>query len=188
MSEATTSPACVLVPFPNGRSEHQQRVDRFMAHAGQDLPSQPCRPPAAVRIRCAKLITEEYLETMAALGVSVIHDIGMTSRKLSRETALAFIDNGQFDIAETIDGCCDLRVVTTSTLSACGVPDEEPQRLVDEANLAKFGPGGYRREDGKWIKPPDHKSPDFNAWLRELARRAAYEVAGPAGEAMVARG
>lgn len=44
--------------------------------------------------------------------------------------------------------------------------DVIPQQLVDENNLAKFGPGGYRRDDGKWIKPPGHKPPAIAKALR----------------------
>lgn len=42
-----------------------------------------------------------------------------------------------------------------------GVADVSPQRLVDESNLAKFGPGWRLREDGKVIKPPDWVKPDL---------------------------
>jgi predicted HAD superfamily Cof-like phosphohydrolase len=63
------------------------------------------------------------------------------------------------DLLQVIDGCCDIKVVTTGTLSAFGVHDSPFQQEVDRTNLAKFGPGGHRRDDGKWIKPPDWQPP-----------------------------
>ena len=68
-------------------------------------------------------------------------------------------DQGDADLCAIVDGCCDLSVVTIGTLSACGVPDELFLKLVDENNLAKFGDGHSIREDGKLIKPSDHKPP-----------------------------
>ncbi|RME74113.1 MAG: hypothetical protein D6785_16225, partial [Planctomycetota bacterium] len=62
-------------------------------------------------------------------------------------------------LVEIADGCADIMVVTTGTLSACGISDIPLQEEVDQNNLSKFGPGGYEREDGKWVKPPDHKPP-----------------------------
>lgn len=47
----------------------------------------------------------------------------------------------------------------------------QPMRLleeVDRSNLAKFGPGGRRREDGKWVKPDDWQPPDIKGVLQKL--------------------
>ena len=63
------------------------------------------------------------------------------------------------------DGCADIKVVTTGTLSAFGIPDMMIQEEVDAANLRKFSEGGYRREDGKWMKPPDWTPPDIDGIL-----------------------
>jgi predicted HAD superfamily Cof-like phosphohydrolase len=81
---------------------------------------------------------------------------------------LELINDFALNTAEVIDGCCDLKVVTTGTLSAFGLPDELFQEEVDTNNLAKFGPGGRRREDGKWVKPPNHKPPDIAGLLKRL--------------------
>lgn len=126
------------------------------------------------RILRAKLILEEAFETVYALGVSV----GYPSSSLAKneETgdmplyldALVYRADLEYNPVEVIDGCCDIKVVTTGTLVAMGVPDEPFQHAVDANNLAKFGPGGYRREDGKWVKPPGHKPPDIEGILQEL--------------------
>jgi len=41
-------------------------------------------------------------------------------------------------LKDIINGCCDVLVVTTGTLSACGVNDIRPVEIVDENNLDKF--------------------------------------------------
>lgn len=121
------------------RSNHQQMVDEFMEKAGQDVPKLPTVPSNHTRCLRAKLILEEAFETIEkGLGIKV-------SRKYSDSHSVP-IDYSQFtyavknvfDMTELVDGCCDLRVVTTGTLSACGVADEKVQHAVDLSNLAKF--------------------------------------------------
>lgn len=140
------------------RSEHQQRVDAFMQLAGQELPPVPVMPCAAVRKLRANIIFEETLETINGLGFAI------------KETAPGVYKLEEMfepNLIETVDGCADLRVVTTGTLSALGVSDIPLQEEVDLNNLRKFGPGSYRREsDGKWMKPPGHQPPDILAVLR----------------------
>lgn len=138
------------------KSFHQKRVEKFMGLAQQELPLSPTIPSHEVLRLRAKLILEEALETVQALGF---------------EADVVF--HGDFvrppqNLVGILDGCADLSVVTIGTLSACGVPDIELLELVDANNLAKFGPGGYRRDDGKWIKPPGHKAPDIAGLLEML--------------------
>lgn len=154
------------------RSVHQQRVDEFMRLAQQELPEKPLMNPSfEIRRLRAKLILEEALETIYN-GLGII--VTVRSPKvpghwlLELDNQFQFQDNDSFDMIETIDGCCDIKVVTTGTLSALGIPDEPFQDEVDKNNLAKFGPGGWRRDDGKWMKPPDHKAPDIAGILKEL--------------------
>lgn len=144
------------------RSEHQHLVDRFMLMAGQAVPITPQNPEPGVRKLRAKLILEEALECIRGLGVDVHVSFDTTAVSVTnQESTLVFHEKEKYDIVEVVDGCCDIKVVTTGTLSAFGINDLKPQELTDMNNLAKFGPGGYRRDDGKWIKPPGHKAPDF---------------------------
>lgn len=143
------------------RSHHQRKVDQFMVLAKQELPNYPMMPCEAVRKLRAKLIFEECLETIEALGfdVKVLAAGGLDGFSEVRKDSVVFESNGKEDLVEITDGCCDIRVVTTGTLSACGIPDEVVQDEVDNNNLAKFGPGHSWRDDGKLIKPADHKPP-----------------------------
>jgi len=152
------------------KSEHQIRVEEFMRKAEQELPSGPSMPSQYIRTLRARLILEEALETVQALGVAVHLEssYGLVGVYIA---GLRYFSAGDHDLVEAVDGCCDLRVVTTGTLSALGVQDESVQKIVDDANLRKFGPGSYKDVDGKWIKPPDFVPPQ-EALVLELQQQA----------------
>jgi predicted HAD superfamily Cof-like phosphohydrolase len=129
-----------------------------MQLAGQEAPRTPTIPDDDTRLLRARLILEEALETVRALGVTV----------QDRKTGGVFTDDdlefevtGSVDLEGVVDGCADISVVTIGTLVAFGVDDEPILEEVDEANLRKFGPGSFAREDGKWMKPPDWVPPDI---------------------------
>lgn len=163
------------------RSAHQLRVDKMQrligALRGSDEDGQ--RVPLAVvwnlssegRLLRARLMLEEVLETVAALGVAIRMkdpDEGLiqTIQDLDLEVT------GPMDLVAVVDGCLDTMVVTTGTLSSLGVPDEPGQELIDNNNLSKFGPGCSVRDDGKLIKPPGFKAPDLAGWLESLPRES----------------
>lgn len=139
--------------------DHQERVAKFMGHAKQKTPRTPCIPDEETRLLRARLILEEALETVNALGVSVYDHIGT----LITEEDLDLRADCQPNLVEIADGCADVAVVTTGTALACGIDMRPIQKLVDENNLAKFGPGHSFREDGKLQKPPGHKPPNIQS-------------------------
>lgn len=158
--------------------QHVANVRSFMQQAGQDLPATPTVPDAKTRILRAKLILEEAMETIEkGLGLQVEF---RTPDDHPDEPYFVLCEEnvkqakyrvvGDVNLVEVADGCADVLVVTTGTALACGINPVPIQNLVDQANLAKFGPGGYRREDGKWIKPPDWEAPDIAGEL-EAQRR-----------------
>lgn len=154
-------------------SPHQQRIVLFMEKAGQDTPAFPTIPSADIRVLRATLILEEALETIRGLGVNVLHVNGFgekAERNISHSGSLrcAARSESDVDIVEVVDGCADISVVTIGTLVAFGVADRPIIEAVDAANLAKFGPGGHRREDGKWIKSPDWVPPDIAGILATM--------------------
>lgn len=146
------------------RSEHQRRVDDFMDEARQQLPERPTVPSEEVRLLRAKLILEEAMETLQALGVSITA-VGDDATEMA-PVKFNFHASHKPDLIEIADGCADLSVVTIGTLSACGIDDKELFEAVDQNNLDKFGPGHSIREDGKLVKPPGHKPPDIAGVLR----------------------
>lgn len=146
-----------LVKFKE-KSQHQRDVEKFMELAGQEVPKVPTVPSVEVRRLRARLILEECLETIAALGFYLKHE---AFNSIEVVNSLVPFVNPDISLVDITDGCCDIAVVTTGTLSACGIADIGPQNLINQSNLKKFGPGGYRDIHGKWIKPKGWKAPDL---------------------------
>ena len=160
------------------KSEHQLRVEEFMDKAGQMRHTIPTVPPAKVCILGARLILEEALETIAALGVNVeLHYPAINRDGLPLVfDRCQFIERGsdakkKVSVEEIADGCGDVRVVSTWVLSACGVHDNELMDEIDGNNLAKFGPGSSISPEGKLTKPPGHQPPDIARVLRDQGSR-----------------
>jgi predicted HAD superfamily Cof-like phosphohydrolase len=170
------------------KTEHQQRVELLMRKANQPAPAVPTPPDASTAVLRASLILEEALETIEALGVTVFidsciklnaddslsevsfwDDVVMLCGPKTRRARLDFLSTDMPNLVEIADGCADISVVTIGTLTACGIPDGELLRMVDENNLAKFGPGHSYNEHGKLIKPPGHQAPPIGAYLAQLA-------------------
>lgn len=127
------------------KTEHQQRVEEFMVKAKQEIPDRPTLPDEKTRRLRAKLILEEALETVRELGfhlvVSGMHDdetIDLTDKETFRKHVFPETTQAGPSLEGIADGCCDIIVVTSGTLSACGIADDSVQREVDCNNLRKF--------------------------------------------------
>ena len=157
-----------------GVSQHYLKVREFMLKAGQRCPEVPTELDEKTRILRARLILEEVLEKIRyGLGVNISIQSSLGKVRLLPEMIkdgkIEFSVGGLVqDLVEIIDGCCDISVVNSGTLIACGIRDIDFQQEVDENNLAKFGPGGYRDENGKWLKPKDHTPPKIKEMLEKL--------------------
>lgn len=156
------------------RTAHQNRVFEFMQGARQATPAMPIIPNAEVRLLRARLILEEALETVHALGVSVCVTPsrdgalqGSPPVEILKDSDLSFTADKTPDLIEIADGCADLSVVTTGTLIACGIRDNAILEAVDQNNLDKLKPGHSFREDGKLVKPKDHPKVDLAPIIAE---------------------
>lgn len=141
------------------RTVHFSKVREFMVKAGQRVRERPSlklqdAPTLEERQRAANLILEEAGELIGGLGFAL-------------EFNLDESEEG-FDFVESVDGVFDLQVVSTCVLAMLGVPDMALRNSIDDNNLAKFGPGHSIREDGKLVKPADHKPVDIIAKLEEI--------------------
>jgi predicted HAD superfamily Cof-like phosphohydrolase len=139
---------------------HIERVKEFMIKAGQEIPDAPTVPDENVLALRMRLVAEEFCELMTALGFGYQVDIWDKNGK----DGLSYQSFGLPtlpDLVGILDSVCDLTVVSTGTALACGLPLEKGQIEVDTANLRKFGPGGHRDNNGKWIKPADFVEPDL---------------------------
>jgi len=152
---------------------HHARIAEFMRKAGQDVPETPAIPDEETRLLRAKLILEEAIETIEALGVGVRLPDEANGEIIDRDGDLTFYIDGEVDLEGVVDGCADISVVTIGTLIAFGVDDEPILEEVDHANLRKFAPGSYAREDGKWMKPPDWTPPDILGALDRQSAKSA---------------
>ena len=162
-------------------TEHYANVKLFMQKAQQRTPSGPGEPSAETRVLRARLIYEEAMETINALGVVIsvdaastgpeVRTVELNSPQECEVTSPKFAVTEVFNLQEIADGCADIKVVTTGTLIACGLPDHAIQQLVDQNNLAKFGPGHRIDEGGKLIKPPNHQPPDIAGLLFAIEKQ-----------------
>lgn len=155
----------------NRQSIHQERVQLFMELAGQEIPSRPTVPSAKIRELRVRLLLEEVFELAAAVGIDVCWQSEFGPSKLTFDD-LVFVTNDATNIVEAVDAFGDISVVNTGGMLAFGVADVAVLEEIDASNSRKFGPGGYRDEHGKWIKPPDFIPPDVakvleaQGWIR----------------------
>jgi len=146
---------------------HYNRVLEFMQKTGQDTPTCITIPDRETRRLRAKLILEETLETITALGFDVTykpwkHD---EPHHLNIEM-LGFWELHDYDILDLIDGCTDIIVVTTGTLIAFGLPDIVFQQETDAANLRKFEtPKCSFCDKEMWWFEGGEKHPSTEAWI-----------------------
>lgn len=116
----------------SGKTPHQQRIEHFMTHINHQVEPHPVLPPVEVRWFRARLILEETLETIKALGYDIVPTKG--GYEVSK------LETHAPNLIEVVDGCADISVVTIGTLSACGVKDRAVLEAVDRNNISKFEP------------------------------------------------
>ena len=59
-------------------------------------------------------------------------------------------------------------------LATTGLDVRPVWSLIHSANMSKFGEGGYLREDGKWMKPPNFVAPDVYSHLTFFSPTAVF--------------
>lgn len=114
------------------------------------------------RLLRARLIYEEAMETLEGLGCEVYTDL------LSKQVEIRIYKD--MDLEKTIDGCCDLRYVSTGTLVALNIPDNPHDDAVCRANEAKFidgKPVPHPNIPGKYGKPEGWKPPNHGEVMKE---------------------
>lgn len=134
------------------------QVRAFHDAMGVPSPAAPTVPDAAtVRLR-ARLIAEEFCETMAALYPR------------SNWDAIRVLLMGQFegepspDMIGLADGLADLDYVVEGTRQAFGIDGAPIAAEVHRSNMAK--PGGAKDANGKIRKPAGWLPPDVAGELR----------------------
>jgi predicted HAD superfamily Cof-like phosphohydrolase len=109
-------------------TNEQSQVKNWMKTFGQEVASKPCIPSLEVRKLRAKLILEECLETIEALGFLVVK--GQSSKEVltlqsyeidETDIRKPYPKTIEPNLDKIADGCEDLKVVTEGTLVACGL-------------------------------------------------------------------
>lgn len=145
--------------------KHIDNVKDFCHKAGQPVPTEKTYPTIKNRELRARLILEEALEMIEALGFALI-------KKDIEDDVIGSSDDfeyqcvGPFDHVGVIDAAVDLLWVgVTGPAVLCGLSDklEECIAEVDESNLSKFIDGHRDEATGKWIKGPSYKPADIES-------------------------
>lgn len=128
--------------------------------ARQAIPDTYTIPDAATRLLRARLLLEETLETINALGFEIY--VTTASPEVRMDT-IEFEPNAMPNLEGIIDGCCDMSYVAVGTMLCCGAPDELHMNEVNKANNAKF-PNGKAITDanGKFQKPKGWQPPNHS--------------------------
>lgn len=135
----------------NGMRDAFRDVIEFEAACGvPPRTGPPAIPPMHKEVLHLRLLEEEFSETVDAVG--------------SR------------DLAAIADGIADLIWVALVMAYQYGIDLPAVWCEVRRANMAKFGPGSHRREDGKLLKPPGWQPPDIIGVLS--AQRPLAETYG----------
>lgn len=103
------------------------------------------------RVLRARLVLEEALEFVEAMGCEAVTTTGGTT-SVTKESVLVEVNPAkQIDLVEATDAMADIIVVTKGSAHTLGVPVDEATRIVHGTNMAKVG--GPVRADGKGLKP-----------------------------------
>ena len=134
--------------------EEQDKVTEWMSVFGQETPDKPMMPSLEVRKLRAKLILEEALETIEALGVHVelkqafYHgDNNCSKEKIEIEDVEFYVHaNMRASIDKIADGIADSLVVQLGTAVACGIDIKPIFDEVMRSNWSKAWTGHELKE------------------------------------------
>lgn len=128
-------------------------------------------PDEASRLLRVKVMLEETLETINALGFNLY---SISGDRLEKIKDFDYAPHQVLDMEEIIDGCCDMIYTAVGTLCKVGAPYEPHMKEVCLANNDKF-PGGTCtvNNDGKFQKPAGWLPPDHEEIMQ------AYKTFGP---------
>ncbi len=123
-------------------NDAQKMVQAFHEQFDIHIATTPSVPDEATKILRNRLIQEEFEELQEA----------MQSKGLS----------------EMAKELADLLYVVYGTAISLGIDMEPVFKEVHRSNMSKVG--GYKREDGKWVKPPTYSPAKIQPILEEQAR------------------
>lgn len=163
-----------------GSYDPQREVAKMMRAFGQEVRPTPTMPSdPKERILRARIVLEEAMEFVAALGCEVLlgekplDDINTMTEGAPWQKFIVLKDDvkiectGEGDLVEAADALADLKVVVYGSDNALGLNANEVFREVMRSNMTKVLPDGsvLRDEGGKVVKPKDYDPPNIRQVL-----------------------
>lgn len=105
-------------------------------------------PPVEERILRAKLLLEEVVETIAAMGLAITAKdmVGWHSDNFGIEHR----EGVYYDPIEVADGLADVKVIANGTALCFGIPQDEVDYEVWASNMTKVGKDGKPIVNQEW--------------------------------------
>lgn len=152
----------------------QKDTKEFMVAAGQPFATSPFIPSVEDRRLHAKLIHEETMETIYAMGFDLVWSVDKSNPEGAGH--YEFLERAEGpDIVETYDGLADSSYVIHGAANAWGLDLQAGHDEAHRSNMSKFI-DGYRRDDGKWIKGPSYSPADFKYLISHQLVRGPAQV------------
>jgi predicted HAD superfamily Cof-like phosphohydrolase len=124
-------------------TQEQRNVLEFHRTFGLTVNEKPTEPSVADRILRAKLLFEEVMETIHALGVKVVACDQSTGDEVYSDasgTAFEFYQSPihKFDIVGVADGLGDTKYVADGCAVTCGIDLEPVCAEIQRSNMSKL--------------------------------------------------
>jgi len=146
---------------------HYDSIKDFMESAGQVVPPEPTQLDATTAELRARLLLEETLETIRALGVEIhLAELGQEHVPIEMEH-LRLTSTVPCHTLAMVDGICDVVYVALGTLVSAGLPFDPFMDEVCENNLSKVRPVA-KIVNGKVVKPDNYQPPRLSEILLNL--------------------
>jgi len=150
-------------------NRQQKLVRDFNIAIITDRRETPGIPSAETRLLRARLILEETLEVVNALGFDMY--CGPTRLSMPNVTISPYHDLNptkpiEPNLTEVIDGLCDIKYVVDGTADALGVDLEPFFEEVHYTNMQKLN--GPKDANGKQLKPEGWQPPRIGDMLKSI--------------------
>jgi len=147
-----------------------KQVREFHEKFGITVRKTPTVPSAEeMRLR-AKLIMEEAIEVLEAMGAGEKH---LEALRSEVKWTIRTIYGDNIDLVKVADGFADLDYVVEGARSVFGIDGEPIANIVHAANMRKVG--GKRAPDGKVLKPEGWMPPDVDIGTELLRQKDAAD-------------
>jgi predicted HAD superfamily Cof-like phosphohydrolase len=165
--ESMAMTQCQLVRFPMG--DHPQRLTGHF-HQVVNLPVEtaPIVPSVTTRERRLRLLLEEFLEVVEAMGFEMT--VGGHSDFAHSELGVKHVEGSRYCVVETADGLSDINVIVAGTAVEFGIPLHVTDYEVYSSNLTKVLPDGTTIVNGvtpgyrggeEWLEHADANEEGF---------------------------